>query len=204
MLSDDTARQLVALRNRAGWTREDLARRCADLGFPALTAPVIGNIETGRRDVDGRRRRDVSVDEWLVLADALMVPPLELLLPLDAVVVEAPSPRSSTSPADVVAWIRGDMNLGGSTRDFFLFREYVRAQDLAWKAKRILSEWLPDSNGERRRPPEWGARYDRSIEELRFVRQGLRSNEHAAPPLPRDLEWIDLPPATDTDSGAGD
>jgi hypothetical protein len=44
-----------------------------------LTASVIANIETGRRDEQGRRRRDVTVDEVVALAAALEEPVASLL-----------------------------------------------------------------------------------------------------------------------------
>jgi hypothetical protein len=64
-------------------TTKTLAERCASLGASQLTAPVLMNIESGRKDKDGRRRRDITVKELLVLAYALKVSPLALLLPED-------------------------------------------------------------------------------------------------------------------------
>jgi transcriptional regulator with XRE-family HTH domain len=67
------------LRRKRGWTAEDLAAQCTEIGAPEITRSVIANIETGRRDGDGRRRRAVTVEEWLILASALNVSPVELL-----------------------------------------------------------------------------------------------------------------------------
>jgi hypothetical protein len=58
----------------------ELAARCAELGAGHLTENVIENIESGRRDKQGRRRRDVTVDELLTLAVALNVAPVHLLV----------------------------------------------------------------------------------------------------------------------------
>lgn len=69
------------LRDLQGWTAQQLADRCVEVGAKDITAAVIANIETGRRTKEGRRRRDITVDEWLALALALDVPPLALLLP---------------------------------------------------------------------------------------------------------------------------
>lgn len=88
-------------------TAQQLADRCALIGAPHLTASVIANIETGRRDDSGRRRRDVTVDEWLDLAYALNASPSLLLLPLDRDQV-AITPTLDMHPADALAWISGE------------------------------------------------------------------------------------------------
>lgn len=66
-------------RKRRGWQLADLAARCAELGHPELTENVIENIEGGRRDSNGRRRRAVTVDELRVLSDALGFSPADVL-----------------------------------------------------------------------------------------------------------------------------
>jgi transcriptional regulator with XRE-family HTH domain len=71
--SDAVAAQIKHLRARRSMTVKDLAARCRELGADQLTANVITNIEV--------RRRDVAVDELLVLALALDVPPAHLLTP---------------------------------------------------------------------------------------------------------------------------
>jgi transcriptional regulator with XRE-family HTH domain len=81
LLSDVVAAEVVRIRRAAGLTRDDLAERCARRGLP-LTTSTIANIETGRRDGDGRRRREVTVDELVVLADALKVAPVLLVFPV--------------------------------------------------------------------------------------------------------------------------
>src|SRR5689334_7781859 len=71
--SDVTAARVKQLRRARGMTAAGLASRCAQLGAPAITTNVISNIEI--------RRRDVTVDEFLVFALALDVPPALLLTP---------------------------------------------------------------------------------------------------------------------------
>jgi transcriptional regulator with XRE-family HTH domain len=77
--SDVVAARIRAIRKERGLTPGDLAALCASAGASHLTENVIENIESGRRDKEGRRRRDVSVDELFVLAAALGEP-VELLL----------------------------------------------------------------------------------------------------------------------------
>jgi transcriptional regulator with XRE-family HTH domain len=72
-MSDVVAARLQQLRKRRGWTARQLAEACAATGSPQLTENVIANIEAGRRDEHGRRRRDVTVDELVAFARALDV-----------------------------------------------------------------------------------------------------------------------------------
>lgn len=78
-LSDAVAARVRGARHARRWQASDLAERCAELGHPELTTAVIQNIENGRRDKDGRRRRYITVDELHALADALGCSPVELL-----------------------------------------------------------------------------------------------------------------------------
>ncbi|PRY43290.1 hypothetical protein [Umezawaea tangerina] len=81
--SDAIAVQISKRRKAAELTRAQLAKLCSDVGGPALSPTVIGYIETGRRDPEGRRRREVTVDELLIFAKAFEVSPLLLIFPVD-------------------------------------------------------------------------------------------------------------------------
>lgn len=85
-VSDEIGANVRSLRQLNGWTVADLAARCARLGGGAekLTAAAITNVELGRRDKDGNRRRDVTVDELIALSAAFSVPPKALLPDLAA------------------------------------------------------------------------------------------------------------------------
>ena len=89
--SDLAGARIREIRGRRGWTARQLADRCADAGAPELTASVIANIETGRRDTEGRRRRDVTIDELMALAYVLEVPPVSLLVPAEGGQIEITS-----------------------------------------------------------------------------------------------------------------
>jgi transcriptional regulator with XRE-family HTH domain len=108
-VSDLVAARIHALRLRRGWSARDLAERCAELGANQLTAAVIANIETGRRDANGRRRRDVSVDELLALAQALEVPPFDLIRiqAADRPINVQITPLVSASRDELTSWLRG-------------------------------------------------------------------------------------------------
>ncbi|WP_369184127.1 helix-turn-helix domain-containing protein [Streptomyces sp. Y1] len=84
-VSDAVALRVKEARNRRGWTMKQLAAACHDVGATKLTAPVLANIETGRRDANGVRRRELSIDEVVALAVALDISPMHLLgLPEEA------------------------------------------------------------------------------------------------------------------------
>lgn len=85
-------------------TREQLAEECAKLGAHQLTFAAITNIETGRKNPrTGLRRRDVNVDELLVFAYALAVPPLLLMFPVGEV-DEVPTPPNWKGIHPQLAW----------------------------------------------------------------------------------------------------
>lgn len=103
-----TAEQVRRHRERLGMSREQLAAECARLGAPQLTYAAIVSIELGRRDKAGKRRRDVSVDELLVLGLALAVPPLLLLVPLGAEESVPTAPAADPrDPYTVWKWVTG-------------------------------------------------------------------------------------------------
>lgn len=75
--TDVVRRRIRALRERrGGMSAQDLANKCAELGMPGLNRQTIANLENGRRAI-------CTVDELLVLAAALDVPPVLLLTPPD-------------------------------------------------------------------------------------------------------------------------
>lgn len=69
------------MRKKQGLTAAQLAEYCANLGYPELTTQALSNIESGRRDKAGKRRRYVTVDELIALSRALEVAPVYLLIP---------------------------------------------------------------------------------------------------------------------------
>jgi len=92
------------LRLQRGWTGNDLAERCAELGKPGLNRSVIANIESGRR-------RYVTVHELFVLAVLLDVAPAYLLFPWEPDAQVQVTPTMVATADRVRAWIRGDRPL---------------------------------------------------------------------------------------------
>jgi transcriptional regulator with XRE-family HTH domain len=107
-VSDVAARRLREFRRSRGLTAQDLAANCKEFGAAQITAAVIANIETGRRDADGNRRRDLTVDELLVFACVLDVRPYDLLETDDSEEVSITRFRQART-RDVAAWMRGEI-----------------------------------------------------------------------------------------------
>ncbi|GAA2407327.1 hypothetical protein GCM10010420_39260 [Streptomyces glaucosporus] len=103
-LSDVVAAEVRKHRERLGMTREDLAARCAAIGYPELSYAAITNIETGRKHKEtGKRRREVTVDELMVLGYALAVPPLLLAFPVGTL-DDVPVPPHNNLLSTYFAW----------------------------------------------------------------------------------------------------
>lgn len=77
-VSDVVAAKVKDLRHSYGWSTDELAARCAEIGYPEISQNVIENIESGRRR-NGERTRSVTVDELFALAKALQCVPAYLL-----------------------------------------------------------------------------------------------------------------------------
>lgn len=106
-LSNVVADQVRRHRERLGMTREELAERCSRLGYPEITYAAITNIER-KNKAETKRRRDVTVDELMILAYALAVPPLLLVFPLGAVdQVNIPPRNNAMGPWWAWKWAAG-------------------------------------------------------------------------------------------------
>lgn len=136
--SDVVAKRVREIRRKHGLTVAQLAQRCAELGMPELTSQAIYNLEAGRKDRQGRRRRAVTVDELLALAAVLDVAPVWLLVPADD---DDKEPYQVTPTraelADVVRnWVRGDRPLPGTD-----WRRYIAEGPSEWGYYLSPDEW---------------------------------------------------------------
>ena len=197
--SDLVAQRIKHARTQHAWTAKDLAERCADLGAPEISAAVIANIETGRRDDDGNRRRDVSIDEVLILALALEVPPAFLFVPLNGHDELQVTPTRSMGAFTAAAWVDGAddaiRSLSGqpypeSPEDRERWAQWRRsARPLA--LLRNIWLWLADFDVVRKAHPEaWAKGYDLTLEPVQAVArlvEWLVSLGYTPPPLPRDV-----------------
>ncbi|MFE6054839.1 helix-turn-helix domain-containing protein [Kitasatospora sp. NPDC056446] len=123
-VSDAAALRLKAARTRRGWTTKQLANACQEAGVPKLTAIVLNNIETGRRDADGTRKRDLTIDELAALAVVLDISPAHLMgLPDDVepgTALQLTPQLAESDPKLLLEWFCGQKALPGSdSRQFY-------------------------------------------------------------------------------------
>jgi transcriptional regulator with XRE-family HTH domain len=128
--SDIVAKRVREVRRRRSLSVAQLAQRCAELGMPELTEQALYNLEAGRADKRGRRRRAVTVDELLALALALHVAPVHLLVPTEnSDAGYKVTPNVTVDSDHARAWIRGFAGLEGTDLRGFYFE--VPAHELA-------------------------------------------------------------------------
>jgi transcriptional regulator with XRE-family HTH domain len=134
-ISAVTARRVRVWRDRRDITAEELSARATDMGHP-LSRVAITQIENGKRGI--------SLDEALVLALALNVPPLLLLLPLDDVERVAITPKIAAHPDAVRRWLVGEEEYGWAR---FGSPEWLAAAETLrlWEALHEALEALQDS-----------------------------------------------------------
>ena len=109
-LSEAVGREVEWHRRRRQLTRQQLADECLRLGSD-LTFAAITSIETGRRDAAGRRRRSVTVDELVVLAQALGVAPLTLVVPARTDDATSWAPGRTAHPWTVAKWFSSEQRM---------------------------------------------------------------------------------------------
>jgi transcriptional regulator with XRE-family HTH domain len=210
-LSNVVADRISVLRRRRNLNRDQVAERCTKLGYPALTAPALANIETGRRDKTGRRRRDVTVDELVVLAAALRVPPVLLLFPIgEARQVEVLPGRRNTG-WDAAKWFNGEIPTDPDEVDEWRrsaaavtrHRQNDQFQALWEMHKRFFEDAqdsLLDAGDEeakrtyRKRLEDARTRRASAVVHWRDARFALRELGLTPPPLPEGAERVDDPP----------
>lgn len=116
-VGEQVGEQIARVRRQRGWKQRQLADAVRARGSD-LTRGAVAKIESGTRHV--------SLDEWLVFAAALNVPPLELLAPPDL--------HESVTVGDreeqvrrLRGWLRGDHPLDAPAGEPAEDRDAVRA-----------------------------------------------------------------------------
>ncbi len=92
--------RIAYYRKQRKMSAQQLAARCAELGMPSVSRVVITKLENGRREV-------VSTAEVQVLAEALDVPPIQLLLPVGREKTAEVLPGRRMEMWDAVCWFSG-------------------------------------------------------------------------------------------------
>jgi len=213
--SDLAGRRIRQIRQRRGWTVKELADRCAEVGASHITATVITNLETRRR-----RSREITVDELLILAYILEVPPVFLFAPADGTETLQIARDVQKDSIESGAWIADDAARPAvgvmpvrSPADIVRVNFVMYPQEtssltlLRYMAELVrLIEWTGNRLGEWRDNPDWQERHPNEGSSLTeaLVRCGFRVAQLCA--------WLDrlghtppdLPPeATATLKGVG-
>ncbi|SFC61417.1 helix-turn-helix domain-containing protein [Streptomyces aidingensis] len=216
MSNEDWAKQLTArvaeelrtARKAAGLTVAELAGACADRGLP-VPATTITNLENGRR-------HSVDLAEFLVLADALDVPPVSLLYPLASAPSVERLPGQETSTWQALAWFTGETPTTGpapegSHRELLdTFRAHADAvatalvsTSLAKERRRKASTTLDPAR--RATLLEAATGYEElafdDCRELRAFRTTLRERGLHPPALPEELAFVDQEDTEDDPKG---
>lgn len=148
--SEIIAAQVRRRRRQLDLNRQQLADRCASIGAAQLTPAALTNIETGRPDSSGKRRREVTVEELLALSHALGIHPVDLMVPGDAADDDPydVTPDVATTASVAREWISGTGFLVApeTPMDFALAIQAMpksRAQTLsrAWFTPQKQQEW---------------------------------------------------------------
>lgn len=195
------AERVRKYRTDHGWSVRRLAEECSRHGASRLTQSSLANIERGQAADAHRQRRDVTVDELLVLAYALSVPPVLLLLPLgdeDQVTIV---PGVTVHPDLALKWIEGDEAPMTSDRlttgdlafwrrasdPLLLYRRLRTAQETVWKSESDIRTAGYTEQADQIEQARH-ARLD-ALRELAEVLNGMAELSVRAPALPGD--WVE-------------
>ncbi len=100
--SETTREQIRQLRQRHGWSQQDLTDALNRFGAHTERS-AIARVEIGERQL--------SIDEAFRYALALDVAPVHLFVPTDSDESMSIGPNVECTPAEMRAWIRGERNL---------------------------------------------------------------------------------------------
>lgn len=117
-------------RKELGWSAQDLADKCEEIGRP-IPRNVIANMESGRRS-------NLPLVDVMVLAEALRTPPICLLYPVGYVEDVQRLPfQDPTSTLNALRWFTGEETELGADDDMLrYFRVHQAAQEQLRSARR--------------------------------------------------------------------
>ncbi|MFE2035426.1 transcriptional regulator [Streptomyces scopuliridis] len=187
-------------RKELGWSAQDVADRCEEIGYP-IPRNVIANMESGRRAV-------LPLVEIMVLGKALRVSPISLIYPVGYVTEVRELPYMDPQPTwDALQWFVGNSSAEDATDymlDHFLAHDLELRSALAAVESEDYELWKVKTAANRvqREAAERAlARYTdqatRAKHELRRHRDAIREGGGIPPRLPSPLADID-PPEPDT------
>ncbi|MFI0772494.1 helix-turn-helix domain-containing protein [Streptomyces sp. NPDC021218] len=189
-------------RKEMGWSAQELADRCEQLGHP-IPRNVIANMESGRR-------ANLPLVDVMVLAAALETYPVCLIFPVGYVEETQELPFQSLVPTwAALRRFTGEEDVfgydAGLVPDFEAHASLVSTalaaleeEERARFTAKTATSRAQQAEAERRRT----AYADQAISakyRLRYLRRDLREEGATPPPLPPALGDVD-PPESDTDT----
>lgn len=172
-------------------TIQQLSDRCVELGA-ALTPAVITNLELGRREGTGRRR--VTVEELLIFATALDVPPVLLFLPLDGRTELEIGPGHTMSSWKALFWLAGESEPGDQAKRSLwrqtigpvsLHRDFRKCFE---EAARLEVRTFRDDSDET--DVEYLAGFEGRLKELAKIAEWMLDSDITPPDIPRT--WMEI------------
>jgi transcriptional regulator with XRE-family HTH domain len=187
----DIGRRIAHRRTVLHMSAQQLAERCAGLGMPEITRPVLVKLEHGRREA-------VSTAELAVLAAALGTAPILLLYPVGLADSVEYLPGKTAPPWDAARWwadeasLAPDLAIGPAYRRSAgsLFRDHQQLLS-ELPADVTRTDYLAATAGQ-----HGGAKAARermlalTIRTLRDIRLGIRELGLEPPDLPAELKWL--------------
>ncbi|MFJ2374790.1 transcriptional regulator [Streptomyces sp. NPDC087769] len=164
-------------RRELGWSAQDLANKCEEMGHP-IPRNVIANMES-------RRRSNLPLVDVMVLAQALNTPPICLIYPVGYVddVQQLPLQHPTTA-LDALRWFTGEETELGADDDMLrYFRAHHAAQERLRSARRD-EEYA-------RYHAETAPNADRKAEALRSQARAAETADDAASRLRRVRAFIE-------------
>ncbi|MBE3000197.1 helix-turn-helix transcriptional regulator [Nocardiopsis sp. HNM0947] len=125
------ARRVQELRNRKGWSAAELGEKLTEKGVPWDRFTV--------RALEGGRRKNVTVQEFLALAVVLDVAPVHLLFPLHEGAYEITPNGSLFKTGAARHWFRGTEPYPRGDRQMYLSERPER--ELNWPGSIPESDW---------------------------------------------------------------
>jgi transcriptional regulator with XRE-family HTH domain len=187
----EIGRRIAQRRAALRMSAQQLAERCAELGMPEITRPVLVKLEHGRREA-------VSTAELAVLAAALDTAPVLLLYPVGHAGLTEYLPGKTAAPWDAARWWADEASLAPDLAIGSVYRR--SAGSLFRDHQQLLSElpadvtradYLAATAGQ-----HGGAKAARermlalTVRTLRDIRLGMRELGLEPPELPPELKWL--------------
>jgi transcriptional regulator with XRE-family HTH domain len=187
-------RRIAQRRAALHMSAQQLAERCAELGMPEFTRPVLVKLEHGRREA-------VSTTELAVLAAALGTAPILLLYPVGRAGSVEYLPGKTAAPWDAARWWAEEAFLSPGSAISPGYRR--SAGSLFRDHQQLLSElpadvtradYLAAGAGQPggAKPAEQRM-LALTIRALRDIRLGIRELSLEPPELPPELKWLSEP-----------